>query len=297
VVTPPERRRGRGGAPTPTPPGAAAASLGIPVLATADVNAPEAVARLRAARPRLLVVVAFGQILRRAVREVAPLGVVNLHFSLLPRWRGAAPVQRAILAGDRVTGVCLQRLVARLDAGPVLASREVVIGPRDDTPALHDRLTVVGAALLHEVVERVLAGDPPPERPQDESRATYAPRVEREEGDLDLGRESAEEADRRVRALEPWPRCRGLLRRADGAGTEVVVREARPEPRGSGTAPCTVLAADAAGLVVAAREGALRVTRLQRAGGRPLDAAAFLNGWPVAAGDQLLPPSSATSAS
>src|SRR6185436_17618102 len=110
--------------------------LGLDVLETADVNAPDAVARIAAASPRLLAVVAFGQILRRAVRDVAPLGGVNLHFSLLPRWRGAAPVQRAILAGDAETGVAVQRIVAKLDAGPVLASASTPIGPRDTTPEL-----------------------------------------------------------------------------------------------------------------------------------------------------------------
>lgn len=285
VVTPPERPRGRSGRPEPTVCGAAAAARGLEVIAVEDVNDAAVVERLRARAPRLLVVVAFGQYLRRPVRELAPLGAVNLHYSLLPRWRGAAPVQRALLAGDAVTGACVQRVAARLDAGAVLARREVPILPRDDTPALRARLTSVGAPLLVEAARRLLAGASIPEDVQDETRVTHAAPVAREEGDLDFAAEDAAALDRRIRALEPWPRCRARLVRRGAEALDVVVREAWPA-EGAG-APGEVLAAGADGIRVAARGGVLRITRLQRAGGRDVDARAFLNGFPTAAGDRF----------
>jgi methionyl-tRNA formyltransferase len=288
VVTPPERRRGRGGAPEPTVCGATAARLGLRVLAVEDVNAEPVLAELRALQPRLLVVVGFGQFLRRPLREIAPLGGVNLHYSLLPRWRGAAPAQRAILAGDVVTGVSVQRVTARLDAGAVLASAEVAVEPRDDSPTLRARLTRAGAPLLADLVARLLRGDPVEEHVQDESLVTVAPSIERAEGDLDFAAEDAPAIDRRVRALEPWPRCRARLERRSGPALEVFVREAWPEA-GAG-APGTVVSAGADGVRVAARDGVLRITRLQRAGGRDVDARSFLNGFPVAAGDRFVRP-------
>jgi methionyl-tRNA formyltransferase len=257
------------------------------VLPVEDVNAEDVVGRLRSLAPRLLVVVAFGQYLRKPVREIAPLGGVNLHYSLLPRWGGAAPVQRALLAGDAVTGACVQRVAARLDAGPVLARREVAIGPRDDTLALRARLTAAGAPLLVETATRLLAGETLPEETQDEARVTHAAPVARAEGDLDFAVEDAAALDRRIRALEPWPRCRArLVRAADPAGAlDVVLREASPE-EGSG-APGEVVAAGPDGIRVAARGGVLRITRLQRAGGRDVDARAFLNGLPTGIGDRF----------
>jgi methionyl-tRNA formyltransferase len=299
VVTQPRRRRGRSGAETPTPAGEAALRLSLPLLETPDVNAPECVAKIAAASPRLLVVVAFGQILRRAVREAAPLGAVNLHFSLLPRWRGAAPVQRAVLAGDAETGVAVQRVAAKLDAGPVLASAATPLGPRDATPGLMRRLVALGAPLLAETTARLLAGEALREAPQDEARATYAAKIARDDGLLDFAAEDAAALDRRIRAFGVAPGCRAVLCRAGASPLEILVREAVPEDR-SGT-PGHVLDARPDGIVVAARAGSLRITRLLRAGGRDVDARAFLNGFPVCAGDYLARPrpsdSSATSAS
>jgi methionyl-tRNA formyltransferase len=254
-------------------------------MAVEDVNAPETVAALRALRPRLLAVVSFGQFIRREAREIALLGAVNLHYSLLPRWRGAAPVQRALLAGDAEGGVTIQRVTAKLDAGPVLARLPVAILPRDDAPALRARLTAAGAPLLADLVERMLRGETVAEESQDEAAMTLAPSIARAEGDLDFAGEDAAAIDRRVRALEPWPRCRAALVRSDGDPVEVFVREAVPE-EGRGR-PGEVVAAGADGIRVAARAGVLRVTRLQRAGGRDVDARAFLNGTRDAAGDRF----------
>ena len=300
VVTQPRRRRGRGGRQTPTAVAEAATRLGLIVLETADVNAPEIAAVIAAAAPRLLVVVAFGQILRRAVRETAPLGGVNLHFSLLPRWRGAAPVQRAILAGDAETGVAVQRVAAKLDAGPVLAMARTPIGPRDTTRELMSRLVEIGAPLVAGVVERLLAGEAVVERTQDEALVTHAAKIAREEGDLDFAAQDAEVLDRRVRAFGDAPGCRATLVRAGAAPVEVLVREASPEAADAADTG-RVLAASADGIVVAAKSGALRITRLQRAGGKDVDVRSFLNGFPVRPGDRFArpdqPDSSAVSAS
>jgi methionyl-tRNA formyltransferase len=287
VVTQPRRRRGRSGRETPTPVAETAARLGIDVLETPDVNAPESVARIAAAAPRLLVVVAFGQILKRAVREAAPLGAVNLHFSLLPRWRGAAPVQRAVLAGDAETGVCVQRVVAKLDAGPVLAAVRTPVGPRDTTSGVMRRLTETGAPLLVDVVARLLAGESPVESMQDESRVAYAAKIGRDDGVLDFAAEDAASLDRRIRAFGDAPGCRARIVRDGAAPMEVLVREAFSESRGPGDAG-RVLAASADGVVVAARDGALRITRLQRVGGKDVDARAFLNGFPMKLGDHFV---------
>ena len=300
VVTQPRRRRGRSGQATGTPVAQAAARLGIETIEPGDVNAPECVARIAASSPRLLAVVAFGQILRRAVRESAPLGGLNLHFSLLPRWRGAAPVQRAILAGDAVTGVAVQRIVAKLDAGPVVASSHLSIGPRDTTVGLMARLSALGAPLLAQTIDRALAGEALTESPQDESLVTYASKIARTEGDLDFAAEDAASLDRRIRAFGEAPGCRAVLLRADASPLEILVREAICEP-GDGAEPGRVVSAAAAGIVVAATTGALRITRLLRVGGKDVDARAFLNGFPVRTGDRVTrpaqPESSATSAS
>jgi methionyl-tRNA formyltransferase len=210
-------------------------------------------------------------------------------------------VQRAILAGDAETGVAVQRIVAKLDAGPVLASSRTPVGPRDATPSLMRRLTDIGAPLLADVAARLLADVRVAETSQDESGVVYAAKIGRDEGDLDFTAEDAAELDRRIRAFGDAPGCRARIVRAGGAAVDVLVREALPEPRGDAAAPGAVISASAEGIVVAARAGALRVARLQRVGGKDVDARAFLNGLPVRAGDRFEPPrqpdSSTTSAS
>ncbi len=263
--------------------------LGLPVLATPDVNDEAAVARLAAAAPELCVVVAFGQLLRRAVRDVPRRGSVNLHFSLLPRWRGAAPVQRAILAGDATTGACVQRLVARLDAGAVLATAPTEIAPDDDAASLRARLVDLGAPLLAETVARLLGGEELAATEQDESLVTLAPKIDVAEAALDPQAEDAAALDRRVRALAEWPGARGVLERPGRGDVTVLVRRARPEPCAA-AAPGSVLAADGEGVVVATRAGALRITRLQQEGRREMDARDFLNGCRVVPGDRLRAP-------
>jgi methionyl-tRNA formyltransferase len=187
-----------------TPPAVkvAAEELGLPVLQPERIREPEAIERLRAAAPDLIVVVAYGQIIPRSILELPAKGVLNVHASLLPRWRGAAPVAHAILASDEFTGVTIMQMDEQLDHGPVLAySEPIPIGPREDAARLTERLSEVGARLLVETIAELDRLEP---REQDHERATLAPKLSREDGELDWNLPAAE-IDRRVRAFQPWP--------------------------------------------------------------------------------------------
>ncbi len=185
----------------PSPVKAAAQELGLPVLQPEKIRDPAVIARLRELEPDLMVVVAYGQIIPRDVLAIPPKGVVNVHASLLPRHRGAAPIARAILAGDHETGVTIMKMDEQLDHGPVLAARSTAIGPHEDAAALTSRLAELGADLLVETLDRL--GDIDAVE-QDQALATLAPRLRKEEGELELSMGAAE-IDRRVRALQPWP--------------------------------------------------------------------------------------------
>ena len=201
VVTQPDRPAHRGMKLTPPPVKVAAEELGLPVFQPEKIRAPEAVERIRALAPDLLVVVAYGQIIPRSVLELPRLGAVNVHASLLPRHRGAAPIAHAILAGDTTTGVTIMRMDEQLDHGPILAARATPIGEAEDAAALTARLAELGGRLLVDTLERL--GEISPEE-QDHSRATIAPRLTRELGELEWN-EGAAAIDRHVRALQPWP--------------------------------------------------------------------------------------------
>ncbi|MBI4568361.1 MAG: methionyl-tRNA formyltransferase [Planctomycetes bacterium] len=280
VVTQPDRPRGRSGQPAPPDLARVAAVLGIPLFQPEEVNAPESVAAISAARPDLLVVVAYGAMLREPLLRLAPLGAVNLHGSLLPRWRGAAPVQHAILAGDGRTGVSVQRMVTRLDAGPVLAARETPIGDRETAGDLFTRLAPLGAQLLVETVDRLAAGEVPGCE-QDPSLVTWAPRLAKADGVVDWSR-PAREIERFVRAMTPWPGARAVLAVPGGRAVEMTLLavthapEATPEgfaPRAPGDAWC---GADV--IRVRTGEGDLLVESLQPAGKREVTAHEFLRG-------------------
>ncbi len=200
VVTQPDRP-GHRMKVTPSPVKAAAEQLGLAVTQPDKIRDPAVIARLRELKPDLMVVVAYGQIIPRDVLAIPANGVVNVHASLLPRHRGAAPIARAILAGDDETGVTIMKMDEQLDHGPVLAARSTAIGPREDAAALTSRLADLGAELLVETLERF--GDIDAVE-QDHARATLAPRLRKEEGELELTMD-AREIDRHVRALQPWP--------------------------------------------------------------------------------------------
>ncbi len=205
VVTQPDRPAGRGQGLRPSPVKLVAQAAGVPVFQPKTLRTPEAFAQLAAWQPDLIVVAAFGQILRQNVLDLPRHGCVNVHASLLPRWRGAAPIQAAIRAGDTETGVTIMRMDAGLDTGPILAQRAIPITPRETGQSLHDRLALLGAELLLETLPAYLAGTLIPRpQPNDESLITYAGQIAKEDGAINW-RESAIAIDRLVRAFTPWP--------------------------------------------------------------------------------------------
>ncbi|MCL4316633.1 MAG: methionyl-tRNA formyltransferase [Gammaproteobacteria bacterium] len=287
VYTQPDRPAGRGRKLTPSAVKLLAQLHGLPVLQPSSLKNAEVQQNLRALQPDLLVVVAYGLILPRAVLEIPHLGCVNVHASLLPRWRGAAPIQRAILAGDSETGVTLMQMDEGLDTGPMLARRACPILPDDNAQTLHDRLATLGGALLVQSLPALAQGTLSA-TPQDDARATYAHKIEKREAQLNW-RESALQLERCVRAFNPWPVAhttwRGEMLRIWAAETlmpthmdVLVSREAGSRERqNTHTTPGSVLATAKQGIDVAAGHGILRITRLQLPGGRPLSAEEFLN--------------------
>lgn len=203
VVTQPDRPAGRGKGLTPPPVKRLANRLGIPVIQPEKIREPLAIEQLAAWQPDLIVVIAYGQILRQKVLDLPRLGCLNIHASLLPRWRGAAPIQAAILAGDNVTGVTIMKMDAGLDTGPILATRQEKIRPADTAESLGERLAVVGAELLMDTLPEYLEGRLQPQS-QIEQLSTYAGLIKKKEGALDF-EEPAEVLERRVRAFSPWP--------------------------------------------------------------------------------------------
>ena len=270
AVTQPDRRAGRGGRVRSPAARVEAERLGVPVFQPGSLRAPEAVARLAAAEPDLIVVAAYGRILPRTVLDLPRYRVINVHPSLLPRWRGPSPVAAAILAGDGATGVSIMELVPKMDAGPVLAARPFPIAATDTTGALEARLAGEGADLLIETLPGWLAGDIQPV-PQDEALVTTCPLLEKVHGHLRAAM-TAVEAERAVRAYDPWPGAfvaykddRLAIWRAHvgDAGDELIPGDV------------TVLAGKPA---VAFREGVLVLDEVQRSGSRRVAGEAFLNG-------------------
>jgi len=203
VVTQPDREAGRGRTLVAPPVKNTALELGLPVMQPEKLRAPEAMAQLQAWAPDLIVVAAFGQILRPAVLDLPHYGCVNVHGSLLPRWRGAAPIQAAILAGDKETGITIIKMDSGVDTGPMLSQRAMPIKPDDTAGSLFERMSMLGAELLLETLPGYLDGLIQP-KPQPEEGVTYAPMLKKEDGLLDFTR-PAEELERRVRAFNPWP--------------------------------------------------------------------------------------------
>lgn len=268
VYTQPDRPAGRGQKLMPSPVKQLALQHGLPVMQPATLRDAEAQHALAALQPDLMVVVAYGLILPQAVLDTPRLGCINSHASLLPRWRGAAPIQRAIEAGDSESGVTVMQMEAGLDTGPMLLKVSTPIGPSDTGGSLHDRLAALGAQAVVEAVARLQAGSLPGER-QDDTHATYAHKLSKDEARLDWQRPAAE-LERLVRAFNPWPICHSSL-----AGDVLKVHAARLVP-GQGE-PGRILAVGKDGLTVACGTGALQLTRLQLPGGKPLDFADLYN--------------------
>ncbi len=274
VFTQPDRGAGRGRELRASPVKQRALALGVPVEHPATLRAPAAQEGLAADRPELVVVVAYGLILPQAVLAMPRLGCWNVHASLLPRWRGAAPIQRAIAAGDTESGVCLMRMEAGLDTGPILLRRRTPIHADDTGGSLHDRLSALGAQALGDGLARLLAGDPPTPTPQGAASATYARKLTKAEADLDLAK-TATELARQVRAFDPWPVATVTL---DGEKVRVWKAEALPDA--AAAAPGTVVAAGPDGIDIACGSGVLRLLELQRPGKRRIPVAAYLNARP-----------------
>lgn len=284
VVTQPDRPKGRNLAVQPSPVKELATQRNLAVLQPDTARAPAFLAQLRAFAPDLIIVVAYGHILPPALLELPRYGCVNVHTSLLPKYRGAAPIQWAVANGEAETGVTLMQMDAGMDTGPILAQRATPI-TRDDTgQTLHDRLARLGAELLAASVPEILAGRLPP-RPQPVAGASHAPKIRREDGQLDW-RLPAETLWNRLRAFTPWPGAFTHLSVGDQPRLLKIWR-AQPEP-GSDVAAGRIVAADRAGIVITCGTGALRVLEMQLEGGKRLEAAAFLAGHPLAKGTQLI---------
>ena len=282
VVTQPDREKGRGQTLAPPPVKPVAERLRLPLLQVRRVREPETQELLRALRPQLQVVVAFGQILPRPVIELAPLGTLNVHASLLPKYRGAAPIQWAIASGETETGVTTMLIDEGLDTGPTLLARAFAIGAEETAAELEPRLASLGAALLLESVQGLAAGSLTPQ-PQDHSRATLAPILKKEDGRIEWKR-PAREIAWRVRGFTPWP---GAFTRADGRLLKVL--RASVLPQAAPTAePGLVLAVSSAGVSVACGGGsALQLAQVQPESRRPMPAAAWAAGLRLQAGARI----------
>ncbi|HEY0199534.1 MAG TPA: methionyl-tRNA formyltransferase [Rhodanobacter sp.] len=271
VYTQPDRPAGRGRKLAASPVKQAALASGIAVEQPESLKSAEAQQTLAAYRPDLLVVVAYGLILPRKVLAIPRLGCWNVHASLLPRWRGAAPIQRAILAGDKETGVDLMQMEAGLDTGPVLLERRTPISLQDTGGSLHDRLSTLGAETLTEGLARVLQGEMLAAHPQREDGVVYAHKLEKTEAKLDFSRPAAE-LERQVRAFDPWPVAEGIIE-----GEPLRIWSAQAIEREHHAIPGSVLAASREGIDIACGHGVLRVTSLQRSGGKRISATDYLN--------------------
>ena len=269
AYTQPDRPAGRGRRLAASPVKRRAAELGVPVEQPQSLKDPVSREQLASYRPELMVVVAYGLILPQQVLDVPALGCINIHASILPRWRGAAPIQRAILAGDGETGVSIMKMDAGLDTGPVLLERRTPIGDRETAGELHDRLATLGGEAVVAAIEAWNSGRIAPV-PQPIEGATYAAKIRKEEALIDWSR-SAEEIDRQVRAFNPWP-----VAETRWFDRQLRVWMARPVDARREAPPGQVIEVGRDAVLVAAGHGALSLERLQLPGGRVLPIAEFL---------------------
>ncbi len=283
VYTQPDRPKGRGNQLTPPPVKAWALRHAVPVFQPLKLRAPEVVAELQALAPDLIVVVAYGQILPQRVLDIPKYGCINVHASLLPRYRGAAPINKAIIDGETESGVTTMVMEAGLDTGPMLLKRSTAIGAEETAGELHDRLARLGREAMNETLQRLCAGTLVAEK-QDDSLTTYASMLKKEDGRIEWSR-SAAAIHNQVRGLDPWPGA------YTGLGGEVLkLARTRPEA-GTGDLPAgSVLSAGADGVRIACGDGVLLVRELQLPGKKRLGAADFLRGRPLPPGTKLESP-------
>ena len=271
VYTQPDRPAGRGRGLQASKVKLEAIQRGIPVLQPESLKSQLARDALHALKPDLLVVVAYGLILPQSILDIPTHGGWNVHASLLPRWRGAAPIQRAIEAGDDETGVCLMQMAKGLDTGPVLLSQRIAIGAQETGGQLHDRLAELGAQTLADGLGLLRAGMRPVPQPQPAIGVTYAHKLDKAEARLDWS-QPADVLARKVRAFNPWP-----IAEAELAGERVRIHDAIALPLAHAVAPGSLLLAGREGIDIACGDGALRIRVLQREGGKPITAADWIN--------------------
>ena len=281
VVSQPDRPRGRGQKIEPTPVKAVASTAGLSVLQPERLKTPEFLDAFRAMQPDLGVVAAYGKILAPTVIAVPRLGLINVHASLLPKYRGAAPIQRAVMNGETETGVTIMRIVQELDAGAMFAKVAVPIGPDETSEEVERALAAEGGRLLVDVVDQIASGTAR-EEPQDDRLATYAAKIARDEGVVDWAR-PASAIHNQVRGLTPWPRA---WTHHDDTRM-ILVRTAVEDVAGGGAPPGTVVEASGERLVVQTGDGTLRILAIQPEGRRAMTAREFLAGRPFAAGARL----------
>lgn len=278
VVTQPDRPKGRGQKLKSPPVKELALTHGIPVLQPLKVRDPDVIESLRQFRPDVIVVVAFGQILPKALLEIAPQGCINVHASLLPRYRGAAPLNWCIINGESETGVTTMLMDAGLDTGPMLLKRSTPIAENEDVAALHDRMSTMGAELLSETLDKLASGAIVPQK-QDDSQSCYAPMLKKEDGQINWYRD-ARAVHNQVRGMVVWP---GAFTTLNGLALKIYRAWSGT---GSGL-PGLVLRADKNGIEVACLTGSLIIEELQLAGKKRLDVASFLSGYAVSEGTLL----------
>lgn len=281
VVTQPDRPKGRKQVNTPPPVKVAAEQLGLPVWQPENIRSPECVKKLQSLKPDVIVTAAFGQILPRPILETPPHGCINVHASLLPKYRGGAPIHWAIMNGEKETGITLMYMVEALDAGDILVQRRVAIARDDTVGSLHDKLSHVGASLLCSALPAIVNGEITPV-PQNEKEATFAPNIRREDEKMDWTR-SAEALYNQVRGLNPWPVAYTVWesKPLKVSWAEIFSEEASSKP------PGTVTRVEEDGFVVACGRGQLKVKEVQPAGKRRMGAAAFLRGANLKIGSRL----------
>jgi len=290
VYTQPDKPTGRGRRTAPPPVKRYAIERGLDVRQPRSISRAEVVEELRALAPDVGVIAAYGQILRQPVLDVPRLGILNVHASLLPRWRGAAPIPAAILAGDDETGATIMRVELALDAGPMLASVRLPIGPDDTTGTLTERIAEAGAELLVRVLPRYASGELHPVQ-QDDALATYAPQIKKSDALIDWQMDSAQTVWRKVRAYDPWPGAYTYFE-----GTQLRILECVPLEHHFDAEPGTVFSFTGvaepplvgAGFAVVAASGEVAVISVQPGGGRAMSAAAYVNGHRHIVGARLL---------
>lgn len=283
VVTQPDKPKGRDLKLSPTPVGALAAKLGLPIHKPRRARDPEFIELIRSLSPDLMTVVAYGQILPQALLDVPRHGCLNVHTSILPKYRGAAPIQWAIVDGEAETGVSLMRMDAGLDTGPVVAEARTPITDADDSQKLHDRLAVLGAALLVKTIPDFVAGRVQP-LPQPGEGSTYARKISKEDGRIDWSR-TARAIFNQVRGFNPWP---GAFTNLDSGGSKRLLKIWRAQVMDAGHGkPGTVIETGGAGFVVATGSGALKVLELQPEGARRMSARDFQSGHALTVGTIL----------